>query len=168
MRLTLTGAALMGAALLVPMGTATAAAETCQALPATIVGTPGGQISGTEGADVIVTNGATRVDALGGDDRVCATGGGGVVAILGAGADTFTDENGGSHQVMAGTLDGADTETDVVRFVKYGRVTTGEAGKPNADTIDLAEAGYVHWNGVQTAPGSVNVGKGGGLDLAAR
>jgi Ca2+-binding RTX toxin-like protein len=166
MRLTsLTAAALMGAALLVPMGTATAAGETCQGQPATIVGSPGGTITGTEGADVIVTNGATRVDALGGDDRVCATGGGGVVAILGAGADTFTDENGGSHQVVAGTLDGTDMEADVIRLSKFGRVTSGMAGHPNADTIDLAETGYVHWNGVQTAPGAVTVGKGGGLIL---
>lgn len=165
MRLTLTAAALMGAALLVPMGTASATAETCQGQPATIVGTPGGQVTGTEGADVIVTNGATRVDALGGDDRVCATGGGGVVAVLGAGADTFTDENGGSHQVVAGTWDGTDIEADVIRLSKFGRVTSGMAGQPNADIIDLALAGYVHWNGVQTAPGGVTVGKGGGLFL---
>ena len=70
----LTAAALLSAALLAPMGTATAAGETCQGQAATIVGTPGGQITGTEGADVIVTNDATRVDALGGDDLVCATG----------------------------------------------------------------------------------------------
>ena len=165
MRITsLTAAALMGAALLVP-GTATAAAETCQGQPATSVGTPGGTTTGTEGADVIVTNGATRVDALGGDDRVCATGEGGVVAILGAGADTFTDENGGSHQVVAGILDGTDTEADVIRLSKFGRVTSGTAGTPNADTIDLAATGYLNWNGVQTAPSAVTVGQGGGLFL---
>jgi len=164
MRLTLTAAALMGVALVVPMGTASATAETCQGQPATIVGTPGGQVTGTEGADVIVTNGATRVEALGGDDRVCATGGG-VVAVLGAGADMFTDENGGSHQVVAGTLDGTDLEADVIRLSKFGRVTSGMAGQPNADIIDLALTGYVHWNGVQTAPGGVTVGKGGGLFL---
>jgi Ca2+-binding RTX toxin-like protein len=165
MRLTLTAAALMGAALLVPMGTASATAETCQGQPATIVGTPGGQVTGTEGADVIVTNGATRVDALGGDDRVCATGGGGVVAVLGAGADTFTDENGGSHQVVAGTLDGTDIEADVIGLSKFGRVTSGMAGQPNADIIDLALTGHLNWNGIQTAPGAVTVGKGGGLFL---
>ncbi|WP_224275912.1 hypothetical protein [Nocardioides lacusdianchii] len=166
MRLTtLSAAALLGAALLVPTGTATAVGETCAGRPATIVGTPGAQIVGTEGADVIVTNGATRVDALGGDDLVCAAGEGGVVAILGAGADTFADENGGSHQVVAGTSDGTDTEADVIHLAKFGRVTSGMAGQPNADIIDLSETGYVQWNGVQTAPGAVTVGKGGGLFL---
>jgi hypothetical protein len=63
--ISLTAVALLGAALLAPVGTATAAGETCQGQAATIVGTPGGQIVGTEGADVIVTNGATNVDALG-------------------------------------------------------------------------------------------------------
>ncbi len=161
----LTGVALLSAALLVPMGTATAGGETCQGQPATIVGTPGGTTAGTEGADVIVTNNATRVDALGGDDRVCATGEGGVVAILGAGADTFTDENGASHQVLAGTLDGTDTEADAIRLSKFGRVTSGMAGTPNADIIDLALTGYLNWNGIQTAPGAVTMGKGGGLFL---
>jgi Ca2+-binding RTX toxin-like protein len=147
------------------MGTATAAGETCQGQPATIVSTPGGTITGTEGADVIVTNGAATLDALGGDDRVCATGEGGVIAVLGAGADTFTDENGGSHQVAGGTFEGVDAEADVIRLSKFGRVTSGMAGTPNDDIIDLAVAGYVQWNGIQTAPGSVTVGKGSGLIL---
>src|SRR5690349_8828813 len=166
MRLTpLTAAALVGTALLVPTGTATAAGETCDGRPATIVGTPGGQVTGTEGADVIVTNGAARVDALGGDDLVCATGEGRVIAVLGAGADTFLDQNGEPHQVAAGTEDGHDTEADVIRLTKFGQVSTGEAGKPNADTIDLAASGYVYWYGVQTAPGSVVAGTGSKLYL---
>ena len=162
---TLSAVALLGATLLLPMGTASAAAETCEGKPATIVGTPGGQITGTEGADVIVTNGARHVDALGGDDVVCATGDGGVVAILGAGADTFTDSSGQSHQVLAGTAAGDDTEADVIRLARFGRVISGTAGRPNADTIDLALTGYVYWHGVQAAPGAVTVGKGGGLFL---
>lgn len=161
---TVTAAAVMGVALLVPMGTASAVAEACDGQAATIVGTPGGTITGTDGKDVIVTNGATRVDALGGDDLVCATEAG-VVAILGAGADTFLDQSGGSHQIVAGTLDGADIEADVIRLGKFGQVVTGEAGKPNADTIDLASSGFVAWNGLQTAPGAVAVGKGGKLIL---
>ena len=141
--ISLTAVALLGAALLAPMGTATAAGETCQGQAATIVGTPGAQIVGTEGADVIVTNGATRVDALGGDDLVCATiqdgvGYNPVFAILGAGADTFTASNGGSHTIFAGTADGTDTEADVIRSSGYGLVFSGMAGQPNADVIDLA------------------------------
>ena len=53
-------------ALVVPAAPATAAAETCQGRPATLIGTPGrAALTGTEGADVIVTNGAVTVAALG-------------------------------------------------------------------------------------------------------
>ncbi len=157
----LTAVALLGAALLAPMGTATAAGETCQGQAATIVGTPGGRITGTEGADVIVTNGATHVDALGGDDVVCATGATGINVVLGAGADTFIDSSGGLHVIYAGTEAGTDTEADAIRSLGFSLVTSGMAGRPNADTIDMAQySGYLFWNGVQTAPGAVNVGSG--------
>ncbi|MDR7253162.1 Ca2+-binding RTX toxin-like protein [Nocardioides sp. BE266] len=53
---------------------ASAAGETCQGQPATIVGQPlQTGLVGTEGRDVVVTNGATGVDTLGGDDLVCVT-----------------------------------------------------------------------------------------------
>ena len=160
-KINLSAAALLSAALLVPMGTATAAAETCQGQAATIVGTPGGRIVGTEGADVIVTNGATHVDALGGDDVVCATGATGINVVLGAGADTFIDSNGGLHVIYAGTENGTDTEADVIRSLGFSLVTSGMAGQPNADTIDMAQySGYLFWNGIQTAPGAVSVGSG--------
>ena len=162
--ISLTAVTLLGAALLVPMGAATAVGETCQGQAATIVGTPGGQMVGTEGADVIVTNDATRVDALGGDDLVCATGASGIIVVLGAGADTFTASNGGSHTIFAGTADGTDTEADVIRSSGYGLVISGMAGQPNADTIDLA-FGEVVWSGIQTAPGAVSVGTDGILGI---
>jgi hypothetical protein len=167
--ISLAAAALLGAALLAPTSTATAAGETCQGQAATIVGTPGGQILGTEGADVIVTNGATRVDALGGDDLVCATSEDGVtyvpgvIAILGVGADTFIDSSGGQHFIYAGTEDGTDTEADVIR-AGYGVVISGMVGQPNADIIDLA-FGEVSWSGIQTAPGAVSVGTDGILGV---
>lgn len=162
--ISLTAVTLLGAALLVPMGAATAVGETCQGQAATIVGTPGGQMVGTEGADVIVTNDATRVDALGGDDLVCATGASGIIVVLGAGADTFTASNGGSHTIFAGTADGTDTEADVIRSSGYGLVISGMAGQPNADTVDLA-FGEVVWSGIQTAPGAVSVGTDGILGI---
>ncbi len=41
----------------------------------TIVGTPDGpHVTGTEGVDVVVTNGAYGADLLGGDDLLCITG----------------------------------------------------------------------------------------------
>lgn len=116
---TLTTAALLGAGLLAPTQ-ATAAGETCGGAPATIVGAPGTHVVGTEGADVIVSNGALSVEALGGDDRICVTfetglpystapvdagpgndlvdgtaSGAGVPADLGSGVDTFVGSSFG-------------------------------------------------------------------------
>ena len=170
----LAAVALLGAALLAPVGTATAAGETCQGQAATIVGMPEGQITGTEGADVIVTNDAIRVDALGGDDLVCATGERrgyhSVTAILGAGADTFIpSKRGGAtiYTINAGTVDGTDTEADVIRSIGYDVVISGMAGQPNADIIDLAY-GDVSWSGIQTAPGAVSGDTGGYGILSVR
>ena len=166
--ISLTAVALLGAALLAPVGTAAAAGETCQGQAATIVGTPGGQITGTEGADVIVTNDAIRVDALGGDDLVCATGERSsydsatgtstfVPAILGAGADTFIPSERSGYTIYAGTVDGTDTEADVIRLSwTAGLVISGMPGQPNADIIDLGGSGDVRWSGIQTAPGAVS------------
>lgn len=70
---TLTATALLGLALLVPAQAATAAAETCDGLPATVVGTPDTALVATPGADVVVTNGASPVDTGDGDDVVCVT-----------------------------------------------------------------------------------------------
>ena len=162
--ISLSAVALLGAALLAPVGTAAAAGETCEGQAAAIIGTPGGQITGTEGADVIVTNGATQVDARGGDDLVCETSGRGTSVVLGAGADTFTASNGGSHTIFAGPADGTDTEADVIRSSGYGLVFSGMAGRPNADIIDLA-FGEVVWSGIQTAPGAVSVGTDGILGV---
>jgi hypothetical protein len=168
-------AALLGAALLVPMGTATAADESCEGQAATIVGTPEGQIVGTDGADVIVTNGARRVDALGGDDLVCATRvgaspvlgpGSTTIAVLGDGSDTFVAEGDASYEVLAGTASGVDTDTDVIRSTaRFTRASTGMADQPNADVIDLGVS-IVDWNGVQTPAGTVRVA-GGELHLTS-
>ncbi len=164
----LTAVALLGAALLAPISTAAAVGETCQGQAATIVGTPGGQITGTEGADVIVTNDPIRVDALGGDDMVCSTGedGGvtyatGVIVVLGAGADTFIPSERSGSTIYAGTVDGTDTEADAIRVGFAGPVISGMPGQPNADIIDLGLQGEVRWSGIQTAPGAVSADIGG-------
>ena len=123
--------ALLGLALLSPA--TAAAAETCRGEAATVVGAPGERIVGTEARDVVVTNGSTRVNTLGGDDLVCVntttggrhhlrevdvhTGAGNdlvdsaatmlplsVRVVLGTGADRF--EGGkGSDVVAAGETD---------------------------------------------------------------
>ena len=148
---TLTAATLLGLTLLAPTTAATAVGETCRGEAATLVG--GGrvyEITGTEGRDVVVTNGSSRVDTLGGDDLVCITGrdagsgttygididtgaGGDVVdgtaadswgadVVLGEGADRF--EGGDSDDdVTAGvvTVEGSDVVyTDTVSDVLLG------------------------------------------------
>ena len=111
---TLTAAGLLGLALLAPTTAAQAAAETCRGKTATVVGS-GHRVDGTEGDDVILTNGARSVYAKGGDDLVCVSGPRtgkyypvdvragdgddvvdgtgspkqGVYAVLGSGVDTF-------------------------------------------------------------------------------
>lgn len=73
----LTAAALIsltapGLALLGPSA-ASGAAETCQGRTPTVVGS-GHSVNGTEGPDVILTNGARSVYAKGGDDLICISG----------------------------------------------------------------------------------------------
>jgi Ca2+-binding RTX toxin-like protein len=169
--------ALLGASLLVPMGTASAAGETCQGQPATIVGAPDQTIIGTEGADVVVTNGATKVDTFGGDDVICVTGQSGTVTIdagagsdsvlvevgagpthtvLGDGADSFVAQNDQQHSVNAGPLGGPDTDVDIIRIPNaFSRVASGALGTPNADILELGGA-ILTWRGVQVAPGAVS------------
>ncbi|RHW24153.1 hypothetical protein D0Z08_25885 [Nocardioides immobilis] len=68
--LAVAGVGLSGSAEVVAVG-----AEFCHGHEATIVGTPGADIDGTDGPDVIVTNGAFVTDAGDGDDLICVTGG---------------------------------------------------------------------------------------------
>ena len=112
---TLTAAALLGLTLLNPIQAATAAvAETCQGVPATIVGTPEGDVVGTAGDDVIVTGGAWSVDAGAGDDLVCIPPlegdllGNVTEVDAGAGDDTVVSE--GEHNHSWTTL-GAGVDT---------------------------------------------------------
>ncbi|RYB93771.1 hypothetical protein EUA93_04990 [Nocardioides oleivorans] len=176
----LTAAAALGAALVVPASlaaTASAAGETCRGAAATIIGTPDAPLNGTEGPDVVVTNGATDVRTLGGDDVVCVTGkmqywilvdtGGGddlvdgttspeqaVFATLGSGADIFL---GGSadDRVTVDYPDPASATPDVISAAGGSDglfVTTG----PGAAAIDnvagrLTSDGQVRatWTGLE-------------------
>lgn len=190
---TLTTAALLGLALLVPTG-AQAAAETCRGLPATIVGADDQRLVGTEGPDVIVTHGAQSVTALGGNDTICVTGtpvtagqaiididagegddhveasvqGRGTATTLGAGADTFISGNGAEHSVYAGTsrlASSTDTEPDNVRItLGSAAVTSGQVGTVNSDTVAIND-GTVVWNGRSGGQGPVTAAGQGNLVL---
>ena len=190
---TLTTAALLGLALLVPTG-AQAAAETCRGLPATVVGAADQRLVGTEGPDVIVTNGAQSLTALGGNDTICVTGtpvtagqaiidldagegddyveasvqGRGTATVLGAGADTFISGNGAGHSVYAGTsrlASSTDIEADDVRItLGNASVTSGQPNTENRDTVAIND-GTVVWSGRSTGSGPVTAAGRGNLVL---
>ncbi|WP_224273525.1 calcium-binding protein [Nocardioides lacusdianchii] len=157
----LTAAALVcltapGLALLGPTA-ASGAAETCQGRTATIVGS-GHSIQGTEGPDVIVTNGARSVYAKGGDDLVCVTGRflGKYYPVdvrAGDGNDVVDASGAGRQPVHASFGSGADT------FVGGGGDDAVELDYPDAaggvDTVD--GRGGSDTISLQTGPGDVVV-----------
>lgn len=135
---------------------------TCFGQPATIVGT-GHTITGTDGPDVVITNGAVEVTTLGGDDLVCVTGradngfydtgpgsdrvdssavrrrSSGFTVILGGGDDQMI---GGARTetVLADNGSLADADRDLI-FTGSGRdfVRTGGVGAINRDAIHLGD-----------------------------
>ena len=185
----LTTAALV-AATIATVPAAGAAGETCQGVPATIVGS-GAQrdLRGTEGPDVIVTHDSTFVHALGGDDLVCVTGsnwasqvdagdghdtvdatgaGSGSTTVLGTGADRFTGSRFG-ESVTAGTdtAPSLDTETDVIdtRGDYDDVVVSGQDGIANPDSITLGRGGTLEWRGIPTPTSLLDGGRYSRLSL---
>ena len=192
---TLTAAGLLGLAMLSPLPVAQAAGETCRGEAATIVGTPGNPallgsdgVVGTEGRDVVVTNGAFKVTTLGGNDLICVTAGDGpsvnrvlidsgagddvvdgttapdwiVQADLGEGADRFAGGAAG-NSVNGAYSDGtpADTEADViVGGDGSDQVHSGVVGQPNPDVIALGAGNDSLIYGGVTAGGSIDGGAG--------
>ncbi|WP_185994427.1 calcium-binding protein [Nocardioides campestrisoli] len=149
----------LGASGLAAVGVGPAyAVETCRGAAATVVGTPGVPLTATPGNDVVVTNGASVVSALGGDDLVCVTGGTPYVdtatgddvvdtisagdapasVFLGAGSDRFF---GGEGADTVGTHgEGLVADVDADTLLTGGGddvVASGAPGQPNADTVDL-------------------------------
>ena len=190
----LSSVVLLGVALLAPT-TTYAAGETCRGEAATLVGAPQSEVTGTEGRDVVVTNAASYVGTLGGDDLVCVTGGGvATVVATGAGRDVVDATAAGPAVLRlllgggADTFDGAaptldvwaddsptpglalDSSVDVVRVAALPGARTvvgsGQQGLPNADVIRLAGSGDVTWNG-SMAPGAELVGGAGDNRLTA-
>lgn len=107
----LTAAALLGLAMIAPTTSATAAGATCQGQAATIVGS-GRSVTGTEGPDVVVTNGATSVRTLGGDDLVCISGARPYITVSTGDGDDSVDGTGArGEQVLADLGSGTDTFT---------------------------------------------------------
>lgn len=90
----------------------------CFGQVATIVGTPGTELlEGTEGPDVILTNGVLEVDARGGDDLVCVTGDAppeGVFVLLGRGADQLLGHPSGDDYVYADDENRGAVDRDII------------------------------------------------------
>ena len=101
-----------------------AAAAQCQGEEATIVGQPGGRVDGTDGPDVIVTNGAETVYAGSGEDRVCTTAMPNRTYVsAGAGDDSVVSNDGAYQRLRVDLGPGSD------RFV-------GGAGRDTVTTYD--------------------------------
>lgn len=183
---------------LLPLGTpaADAAVPTCQGKPATHVGKPGRSLTGTNGADVMVSRGASHVNGSGGDDRICVTGStqdgyrvrvtGGdgddavlvtsrntVRAFLGDGADTYV--GGGEVDLVYGGdfdddefLDYRDDDADSFR-------TGGGDDRVSASGADMITLGSgndrLEWGGPAGEPYTGDADGGPGrnyLDVVAR
>jgi Ca2+-binding RTX toxin-like protein len=167
------------AAALLTSPTAYAAGETCQGSPATVVGTPNqAGLTGTEGPDVVVTNGSSTVDTLGGNDLVCVTGRNastqmsldtgvgddvvdgtastnGIDVELGAGRDSFTG-SAFFDSVSTGPLGETDQDTVQLGSSADSTVSSGGYGNtaPNPDVVLLGpHGGFVAWYGPM-APGA--------------
>ncbi|MCF6377961.1 hypothetical protein L2K70_10115 [Nocardioides KLBMP 9356] len=183
---TLLTAMLVGAALLQPT-TATAQAPPCQGKAVTIDGRGATQVIGTEGDDVIVSDTASEVIALGGNDLVClAAGHANPVVRAGAGDDvvdataatgtnTFLGEGDDTYLgsryrdvVAAGDGETDDRGRDVVdtgpRSELQDVVYSGEPGRPNDDQL---RAGYVElwWSGSSTGTATLDGGVASTLHL---
>ncbi len=188
----LSATVLLSTALTAPTS-ASAAGETCQGRPATIVGANQSsyELEGTEGPDVIVTAGASEVDARGGDDLVCITGSAynpmiqagtgddvvdasasatGSQTRLGAGSDRYVGSTG-FDAVSAGSRDEnfreVDSERDVIDTGPAGKsdlVFSGQDRVPNADEVHM-EGGSLQWSGTAAAGAVLDGGADSGLQL---
>lgn len=143
----------LGAALVVVPAPPAGAAGTCRGESPTLVGTPGETrpLTGTEGRDVVVTNGALVVDTLGGDDLVCVTG------------RTFSD--GGFRTVRLTTGAGDDVVDGTGATGWSAEAVLGEGsdefhGGPHGDRVTAGTLSADFRETVDTAPDTVRTGSG--------
>ena len=157
----LTVATLLGGALLVSVP-ATAAGETCQGRPATIVGT-GPDIQGTPGDDVIVTGASSRTDAGAGDDLVCVSSSdhGSVFVFAGDGDDVVDASASNPTWVLRTVYLG----TGLDHYVgNVGGPTQGDVHANGADD-NVADATTVLLQVTDALTGPRGTYSVGGLDL---
>ena len=126
-------------ALVVPATSADAATPRCHGQRATIVGSPGQTVTGTQRRDVVVTHGADDINTLGGDDLICVTRGRAYTEVeSGRGDDTVLVVSARGRVAMQAGV-GADVfrggpERDTFTSVDGGDdVSTGR----NADDVEI-------------------------------
>ena len=122
-----------------PAATSYAADEppTCLGQTATIVGGDG-QVTGTEGADVIVASGISTVDALGGDDLVCLEMGSVVLDSSEESPVAKVNAGAGDDVVSSENLDAWSTPQDGQGFQVTVALGTGQdrfLGGPGTDIV---------------------------------
>ena len=114
------------------------------------MGTPGEEIRGTAGSDVVITNGAATVSTLAGDDLVCITGDAdGTFATTGAGSDR---------------IDASATRRAWLVTVQTGSGADEFIGGPARDQVRGSGATHDDADAITTAGGrdSVVIGRSGG------
>ncbi|GIM66234.1 hypothetical protein Pve01_87520 [Planomonospora venezuelensis] len=158
------------AATLLTSPTAYAAAVTCQGQPATIVGTPSQyDLIGTEGPDVVVTNGAYGIRTLGGDDLVCVTDvtRPGVVQLsVGAGNDVVdASASGSSIDAVLGSGSDHYTASAGRDFVELGS-SDAQRLDLDADTVVATTGGNPSQAGDEWFSGMPDIANADVLDLA--
>ncbi len=144
---------------LVTVAAPATAADECLGQPATVVGSPTvWKLEGTDGPDVVVTNGAGDVDTGGGDDLVCVTG-----------TPAASSSKGRRPHVATGS--GDDRVDAAAAGVTY-RTSLGDgadvyAGGPGRDVVSAGDrsGGGQPADTIRTASGRDRVLIGGGADI---
>ena len=154
--------ALLAAALLTAPGAQAAAATTCQGKDVTIDGTGQATVTGTPANDVIAASLGSTVTALAGDDTICVLPGA-------ATTPTSVDAGEGNDAVDTSTLPAGAIVTTMLGAgddqyaggAGSDRVTSGTAGQPNGDRLDLGLGDDVlNWHGTQAPGSTVDLGEG--------
>lgn len=131
-------------------GQALADEYTCHGLTATMVGSVGSTIHGTDDADVIVTNGASEVHAEAGADTICTTN------VAGPGVDEWADVSAGPGDDLVDT-----TGNEGVRSFVY--LDEGDDVFLGGDEEDIVKS--AGWEGdPDQAEGADRVTTGAGRD----